>query len=63
MANATLLRVPQVTDARGAIGGKLGRAVVIPPNGVITVPDTPGLGLVFDQEKIASEREMSGRDE
>jgi L-alanine-DL-glutamate epimerase-like enolase superfamily enzyme len=39
------------------------RDQLMPQNGVITVPDTPGLGLVLDEEKIASERELSWRDE
>ena len=35
---------------------------LIPKNGVIQVPQTPGLGLVLDEDKIASERELSWRD-
>ena len=33
-----------------------------PKNGVIPVPQTPGLGLVLDEDKIASERDLSWRD-
>ena len=39
------------------------RDQLVPKNGMITVPQTPGMGLILNEDKITSERELSWRDQ